>query len=314
MDYKHTHEDLKTMQAWPLQRKVQVTQTRIMEWYLRWGGQVFVSFSGGKDSTLLLDLARRCFPDIEAVYVDTGLEFPEVRQFALSKENVTVLRPAMRFDEVVRTYGWCYPSKDVAHTLYYAQKGSQWALDRLAGLNADGTASAFRQSRYTKWAYLKDSPFKISSKCCEIMKERPLDAHAKATGKYGIVGTMAAESHRRKQAWLQTGCNSFDSKRPVSKPLSFWTEQDILRYLRDFNIPYASVYGEIAEDKTGRLRTTGEQRTGCIFCPVACHLHKPNRFQRLAVTHPKLHDYVLNQLGLRELQDFVGVDYGGGGP
>jgi 3'-phosphoadenosine 5'-phosphosulfate sulfotransferase (PAPS reductase)/FAD synthetase len=96
--------------------------------------------------------------------------------------------------------------------------------------------------------------------------------------------------------------------------MSFWTEQDVLRYLRHFGLPYASVYGEIAEDKNGKLYTTGEQRTGCIFCPVGCHLDKVNRFQRLAVTHPKLHDYVINQLGLRELLDFVGVDYGGGGP
>jgi len=314
IDYKHTPEDLKIMQAWPLERKVQVTQTRIIEWYMRWGGQVYLSFSGGKDSTVLLDLARRCYPDIEAVYVDTGLEFPEVRSFALSKENVTVLRPAMRFDEVVRTYGWCYPSKDVARTLRYAQKGSPWALLRLQGLNADGTPSKYRREHYSQWAYLKDGPVRISDACCEIMKERPLDAHAKATGKHGIVGTMAAESYRRRQAWLQTGCNLFDSKRPISKPMSFWTEQDVLRYLRDFKLPYASVYGDIAEDKNGRLYTTGEKRTGCIFCPVGCHLEKVNRFQRLAVTHPKLHDYVINQLGLRELLDFVGVDYGGGGP
>jgi len=314
MDYKHTSEDLKIMQAWPLERKVQVTQTRIIEWYQRWDGKVYVSLSGGKDSTLLLDLARRCFPDIEAVFVDTGLEFPEVRAFALSQENVTVLRPAMRFDEVVRTYGWCYPSKEVATAIYYAKRGSEWADKRLHGLNRDGTPSKYRSSHFSKWAFLKDSSFKISPKCCEIMKERPLNAYAKACGKHCIVGTMAAESERRKHAWLQTGCNAFEAKRPVSKPLSFWTEQDVLRYLRDFNIPYASVYGEIVEGKDGKLRTTGEQRTGCIFCPVGCHLDKENRFQRLAVTHPKLHDYVINQLGLRELLDYVGVDDGGDGP
>jgi len=313
-DYKHTPEDLKIMQAWPLERKVQVAQARIIEWHMRWGGRVYISFSGGKDSSVLLDLARRCFPDIEAVYVDTGLEFPEVRTFALSKENVTVLRPAMRFDEVVRAHGWCYPSKDVARTLRYAQKGSKWAHDRLAGVNPDGSPCGFRRDRYAKWAYLKDGPVRISDACCEIMKERPLDAYARQTGKHPITGIMATESRRREESWLQTGCNAFDGKRPVSKPLSFWTEQDVLRYLRDFKLPYASVYGDIAEDKNGKLYTTGEKRTGCIFCPVGCHLDKVNRFQRLAVTHPKLHDYVINQLGLRELLDFVGVDYGGGGP
>jgi len=306
---KHTIEDLKAMQAWPFERKIQVTQTRIMEWYQHWGGQVFVSFSGGKDSTVLLDLARRCFPDIEAVYVDTGLEFPEVRRFALSHDNVIVLRPAMRFDEVVREHGWCYPSKDVARTLRYARQGSKWALDRMAGINPDGTSSDFRRDRYAKWAHLLDSGLKISDACCEIMKERPLNAYVKASGKHPIIGTMATESRRRQESWLRVGCNAFDTKRPSSKPLSFWTEQDILRYLREFGVPYASVYGDIVEDKNGKLCTTGEQRTGCVFCPVGCHLDKVNRFQRLAKTHPKLHDYVINQLGLRELLEYVGVEY-----
>lgn len=58
---KHTRQDLKIMQGWSLERKIRVTQTRIMEWYMRYDGQVFISFSGGKDSTVLLDLARRVY-------------------------------------------------------------------------------------------------------------------------------------------------------------------------------------------------------------------------------------------------------------
>lgn len=69
---KYTAADLKAMQAWPLARKIQVTQTRIIEFYNRFNGSVSVSISGGKDSAVLLDLARRCCPDIEAVYVNTG--------------------------------------------------------------------------------------------------------------------------------------------------------------------------------------------------------------------------------------------------
>ena len=74
----YTRQDLSVMQAWPLARKIQVTQTRIMEWYYHYGGNVAVSFSGGKDSTVLLDMARRAFPEIRAVFVDTGLEYPEM--------------------------------------------------------------------------------------------------------------------------------------------------------------------------------------------------------------------------------------------
>jgi 3'-phosphoadenosine 5'-phosphosulfate sulfotransferase (PAPS reductase)/FAD synthetase len=306
---KFTKDDLKTMQAWPFERKIQVAQTRIMEWYHRHDGLCAVSFSAGKDSTVLLDLARRCFPDIEAVYVNTGLEFPEVRRFAMSTPNVTVLKPEMSFREVVDTYGWCYPSKDVARSIRYAHRGSQWAALRFQGLNADGTPSWFRETRYMRWAYLLDAPFKISDICCEIMKERPLLRYQKETGKKAIVGTLAAESNRRLHAWLHTGCNAFDVKRPVSKPLSFFLEQEILRYLKEFNIPYASVYGDIVQDKKGRLRTTGETRTGCCLCPIGCHLDKVNRFQRLAVTHPKLHDYAINTLGLGKVLDYVGVKY-----
>jgi 3'-phosphoadenosine 5'-phosphosulfate sulfotransferase (PAPS reductase)/FAD synthetase len=141
------------------------------------------------------------------------------------------------------------------------------------------------------------------------MKEQPLSAYTRETGKKPIIGTLTDESSRRKQAWLKSGCNSFRKGKEVSKPLSFWTEQDILRYLRDFHIPYASVYGDIVEDKNGKLSTTGEKRTGCIFCPVGCHLDKVNTFQRLKTTHPKLYDYCIHTLGLGELLDYVGVDY-----
>lgn len=306
-ELKHTPQDLKTMQAWPLARKIQVAQTRIIEFYQRFDGQVSVSISGGKDSAVLLDLARRCYPDIDAVYVNTGLDFPEVRRFAMTTPNLTVLQPKMRFDEVVRQYGFCYPSKDVAHSIYYARKGSDWARRRFDGVNADGSPSKYRESRYVKWKHLVHSPFKISALCCGVMKEKPLEVHAKKTGKRPIVGTMAAESERRRRAWLQTGCNNFDSKQPVSKPLSFWTTQDVLAYIRLTGIPIASVYGEIVEDAKGRLSTTGEQRTGCVFCPVGCHRDKVNRFQRMAVSHPKLHKYCMDSLGLGEFLDYIGA-------
>ena len=307
-EYKYTKEDLKTMQAWSFERKIQVTQAKVIQFYEHFKGNCYVSFSGGKDSLCLLNLARRCYPDIEAVYVDTGLEFPEVRKFALSHKNVTVLKPEMRFDEVIKEHGWCYSSKDVASAIYYYRKGSKWAKRNLQGLNKDGTTSKYRQDHYTKWDFLFNSSIKISDKCCAVMKEKPLNKYEKESGKHPIIGTLASESHRRKVSWYQTGCNAFESKRQLSKPISFWTEQDILRYLRDFNIPYASVYGDIIKEK-GRLRTTGESRTGCIFCPVGCHLDKVNRFQRLQITHPKLYDYVINTLNLCELLDFIGVNY-----
>lgn len=99
----YTRQDLSVMQAWPLERKIRVTQAKIIEWYHHYDGKVAVSFSGGKDSTVLLDLARRAFPDIPAVFVDTGLEYPEIREFVKTVPNVTWLRPEMPFSKVIRT-------------------------------------------------------------------------------------------------------------------------------------------------------------------------------------------------------------------
>jgi 3'-phosphoadenosine 5'-phosphosulfate sulfotransferase (PAPS reductase)/FAD synthetase len=139
------------------------------------------------------------------------------------------------------------------------------------------------------------------------MKKDPFARYEKETGNRPIVGTMADESRRRKSAWLQTGCNSFDSAKPTSKPMSFWTTQNVLQYVHDYKIPIASVYGDIVADKKGTLSTTGESRTGCIFCTAGCHLHKENRFQRLAKSHPKLHEYCMDALGLGAFLDYVGV-------
>lgn len=105
---KHTKGDLQQMQSLPLSAKIQMTKRRIRDWYDYFSGQVYVSFSGGKDSTVLLHIAREIYPDIEAVFVNTGLEYPEIQRFVKTFDNATILRPKMRFDEVIKTYGYPY--------------------------------------------------------------------------------------------------------------------------------------------------------------------------------------------------------------
>ena len=301
------------MQSWSLDRKIMVTQTRIMEWYEKNNGKVYVSFSGGKDSTVLLDLARRIYPDIPAVFIDTGLEYPELREFVKTIPNVVWLKPEMNFRKVIETYGYPLISKEVSQKIYGARKKPNGSDAARFDDNSEHNKKYGKRFSMSKWIWLKDSNIPISHMCCEIMKKKPAKSYEKKTGNKPIVATMACESQNRRTAWLKNGCNSFEGKRPISHPMSFWTEQDVLTYLIEFNIPYTSVYGDIVSDTNGLLHTTKCERTGCVFCGFGCHLEKePNRFQKLAVTHPKLWNYCMKPwseggLGMREVLEYIGV-------
>lgn len=314
-----TKDDLRQYQALPLDMKIMLTQRRIRDWVNYWGTSgVYVSFSGGKDSTVLLHMVRELFPSVEAVFVNTGLEYPEIQQFVKSFENVTILRPKMRFDEVIKNYGYPIIGKEIAESVDQGRKSLErndgtytYRLQKLRGeaVDKNGNPSQYNAPKYEPLLY---TSFRVSAACCGTMKKAPVKQFEKESGKKPIIATMAAEGRARETAWLRTGCNAFDSKRPISKPLSFWTEQDVLQYIKKYNIPIAKVYGEVVEEtqlkndgvnvvlqtqlfETGTpLCTTGCNRTGCIFCAFGAHLDKEPRFERLKQTHPRQYDYCIN--------------------
>ena len=118
----HDAKRLAELQALPLNRKIQITQTRIIAWYKHYSGNVCVSFSGGKDSTVLMHIARTMYPDIPAVFSNTGLEYGAVQRFVRTWDNVNIVAPKMRFDQVISTYGYPLISKEVAEAIYYARR------------------------------------------------------------------------------------------------------------------------------------------------------------------------------------------------
>lgn len=383
----HQASDLKQMQSLPLEAKIRMTKQRIKVWYESWvrfeihdkvtgkvrfvtydtrkgepplkdteyietafDGQVYVSFSGGKDSTVLKHIVDSMYDDVPSLFVNTGLEYPEIQKFAMSQKNVVTIRPEMRFDEVIKKYGYPVVSKDISKRIKDGRsaikrnKNDSYALLQLRGqyLNPNGEKSQFNCE---KWAFLLDSPFLISNSCCDVMKKRPIRGFEKNTGRKPFIGTLAIESRQRYARWLKFGCNSFDQNKPTSQPLSFWTEQDILHYIKKCDVPYCSVYGDIqvkpesentlegqmnlvdyldCYEPEDLLETTGCDRTGCIFCMFGCHLEKePNRFQRLKETHPRQYQYCIGGgemvegkwqpskegLGLGKVLDYIGVKY-----
>lgn len=171
--------------------------------------------------------------------------------------------------------------------------------------------SSENKSRFTleKYKFFLEAQFDISNRCCNVMKKQPAHDYHRRTGRNPIIATMASESKLRTQKWLQNGCNGFNLTIPTSTPMSFWTEQDVLLYIKENNLPICSVYGDVVVDYSAMgqcnnqmsfadfgifdnerplLKTTGCQRTGCVLCGYGCHLEKePNRFQMLKETHPK---------------------------
>lgn len=373
---RHTASDLKQLQSLPLEYKIMLTKQRIEDWHEAWTrfeiydketgktrfttidafrnpepemksseyvvsvfpGQIYVSFSGGKDSTVLKHIVDSMYDDVPSLFVNTGLEYPEIQKFAMSQKNVVTIRPEMRFDEVLKKYGYPVISKRVAAYVGTAKRhpdsmrakwirGEEWTKFVTGG----------------KYAYLIDAPFLVSDQCCNVMKKRPAKKYSKETGRKPILGTLASESVSRFNMWIQNGCNGFDMKEPVSNPLSFWTEQDILHYIKEYDVPFCPIYGDIRIKQENEfanqmnlidylgcyepkdiLETTGCDRTGCVFCMFGCQLEKePNRFQRLKKTHPRQYEYCIGGgemvdgklqpnkegLGLGKVLNYIGVKY-----
>lgn len=112
---------LRQMQALPLLAKVRMSQARISEWYRHWDGDVCISFSGGKDSTVLAHVVHEYYPNVPLVFANTGLEYPEIQSFA-RKMGAEFVRPKMSFSEVISKYGYPIISKENAEAIYYARR------------------------------------------------------------------------------------------------------------------------------------------------------------------------------------------------
>jgi len=276
----------------PLDIKILMTRERIWQWYYHFHGEVYVSSSGGVDSLVLAHIAREIFPDIVIVYCDTGLEYPDVRTSALGTTGIQVIKPELSFKQVIDKYGYPVVSKEQSQFIqeYRDTKSKLLRHTRWYG-NKKG-----RGKISDKWKFLANAPFKISDKCCDFLKKRPFEIFEKQTGLKPITGILAEESSLRRQQYLNTGCNAFDTKRPVSHPLAFWTKADIWEYIRTHNIAYPSVY-----DK-------GINRTGCMFCMFGIDQDGcPNKIQRLQELYPKIHSYCLDTLGLRQVCNFMNI-------
>lgn len=133
MANKHTMTDLYQMQSLSLSEKIKMTKRRIDEWVDRYGEEgVYVSFSGGKDSTVLVDIVRNVcnYKDIPLVFVDVPTQYPELKKFAQTFQNLVVLKPKISFAQVCEKYGFPIFSKEISECIADSRKYITTLTDR----------------------------------------------------------------------------------------------------------------------------------------------------------------------------------------
>jgi 3'-phosphoadenosine 5'-phosphosulfate sulfotransferase (PAPS reductase)/FAD synthetase len=293
-----TYDELKYRQSWTLEQKIDHSVGVVSSFAAKTGGCIFSSFSGGKDSTVMVDIIRR-FVDktVPVVFCNTRNEYPEVVKFVRQTDNVTVIRPEMHIRQIIEKYGFPLISKEQSQYIHQAKHTNS---TKLRNIRLHGSINGIGKIA-ERWKFLIDAPFNVSEKCCDFLKKKPFQKFQKQTGLYPVIGTMAGESRLRFQKWLKHGCNSFETNLIASYPLSIWTENDVWAYIHKFNLPYSSIYD------------MGIKRTGCLCCGFGCHSKGDRRFYFLKEHNPKIYEHFMrlenNGVSYREALRFCGIDF-----
>ena len=261
-----------------LKLKIQAAEQRIIEAYEENNGKIFLSFSGGKDSTILRHIALNLFPDIQCVFSNTTNELKEVLQYVKTFDNIITVKPKLSFTQVVKKYGFPLVSKEVSQKVNDLKRtnGKATRITRYSGnpLTGNGKLSI-------KWRYLAEEDFDVTHLCCSKLKKDPLNKWAKENGLKPIIALMKDESRLRSQLALY---GKDDGKKIYPFLKTDWTEKDIWDYAKLHNIRFAECYYDIVVDG---ILLKGRNRTGCEFCGFGITLEKEDRYKRTKALTPK---------------------------
>lgn len=367
IDYLYSENDVRKLWERPYSEQIGAAQAKCLEAIVRTNGKLFVSFSGGKDSAVLLYLMAQMWASsvhksetLRVMYADTSNEFLCMRSYVKSyceyieqkfeiDINLTVVRGKKNYVEVTDTVGLPFVSKKVSRIVrdckkvfnslglryadikdllprhytpnYYsemlesAKKLRELGFTNTVILNLTKITSEnkINNQRFLSVQYrpLIDADFELSDECCKHLKKDPVKQVSKELGNLlPVVGEMACDSQDRFMAYRQTGCNMFDGNNPKSKPLGAATEQTILHFIYEKEIPCSPVYGTCIYNKEdNEYKFTGEQRTGCKMCGFGLKFD-PDRFIRLQKYEPATVNFAFTSrerggLGYTEICKFL---------
>ena len=278
--------------------KIKLTNKLIKEFYEKLDGNVYISFSGGLDSTVLLNMVRTLYPDCLAIRIIEP-SYKELNDFVNCFDHCKQLMPKLSFNEILNKYGYPIISKEVSKNIsrYRNTNDEDVKKYRLYGIKKDGSKGMVGVIP-KKWKYLIDAPFKISDRCCDIIKKNPIRRFEKQSNLKPYLGIKALDSNSRLLLYLKYGCNVFKGNKIKSNPLIFWNDNDIWKYIRDNKINYCGLYNK------------GEKNLGCIYCLFGIQYEKiPNRIQRMYNIDKRLYRYAFDKLNYSMVLDYINVQY-----
>lgn len=225
----------------------------------------YISFSGGKDSTVLSRLVDIALPHnrIPRLFIDTGIEYSKVVSFvkgmAESDKRITLIRPQKNIRSVLEQYG--YPFKSKEHSLYvsiYQHSGETRTVRRYLG-KAD--KENFLCPEKLKYQFTDSFRLKVSNKCCVKLKKEPAEIWARENGRpITLTGMRNEEGGLRKTL---TACTVFDETRLRKfHPLLVVDEKWIDTFVEAYNVRLCELYYPPFNFK----------RTGCKGCPFSMNL------------------------------------------
>lgn len=277
-----TIKELTERQAWTLPQKIDHSLGVIDQFACHFNRQVYVSFSGGKDSVAMLSLVELIIPNVKSVFVMTGCESPSVCRFIREQQqhhDIEIIRPQKTLKQVFAEYGFPLISKQVSHDIEAVRRNPYCESSR---------KMLWLGNPYhidERWMYLLNEPYQVSNRCCFWLKHQPAKAYERRTGRHPYIGLLASESRQRTLGYVQQGgCNFMKESgknRPRSLPIAIWKDEDVWAYIRDRHLTLPDIY-----DK-------GAERTGCMGCGFGVH-NQPDRFDLMRKLWPKWYDLVMN--------------------
>ena len=161
----------------------------------------YISFSGGKDSTVLHYLIDEAIPGnkIPRVYANTGIELNMIRDYVLNlqktDDRIVVIKPSVPIKPMLEQEGYPFKSKSHAQAVGSYQRKKELTPLTFHYLGGDGLYSRTKQCpEILRYQFTPEFKLKISDKCCLRMKEEPLHKWEKENNRpFGILGLTRNE-------------------------------------------------------------------------------------------------------------------------